>query len=205
LGNIADFAPEGTESGVGLALRDERGFFLFCLAGTRHYCPPGELFYAGIGGHREEGEDWLTCAHREAIEEIGTDINILSASVTWYVPRQGSVQQVEIDNRPRPFALYELIYPPDIPRAGSLYYIVIYNARLPSRPKNLPPEELQGIIALTTEQVIQGLDTRRTLADLLDDGALLVAGGKHVDLQTRLYPIGTASALAHILRVAHRP
>ena len=200
LRNIADFVPEGTESGVGLALQDDRGFFLFFLAGTRHHCPPGELFYAGIGGHREEGEDWLTCAHREAMEEIGTDIDIFPSSVTWYVPQQGLVQQVEVSDQPRPFALYEMIHPPDTPQAGGLYHIVIYKARLRNRPKNLLSDEVQGIIALTTEQVIQGLDNRPTLAELLDDGALLVAGGKHLDQQVQLYPLGTARALAYILR-----
>jgi len=50
IGRFTDFAPEGTESGVGLALQDEEGRFLFFLGGTRHlsFCPPGELFYGGI-------------------------------------------------------------------------------------------------------------------------------------------------------------
>jgi len=93
-----------------------------------------------------------------------------------------------------------MVHPPDTPKAGGLYHIVIYKARLLNRPKNLPSDEVQGIIALTTEQVIQGLDNRPTLAELLGDGALLVAGGKHLDRQVQLYPLGTARALAYILR-----
>jgi hypothetical protein len=69
IGRIEDFAPEDSEAGVGLALEDGEGRYLFFLAGTRHRCPPGELFYAGIGGHRERGqqgawESWPDCAHR---------------------------------------------------------------------------------------------------------------------------------------------
>jgi len=196
---IAEFAPEGTEAGVGLALRDDSGRYLFFLAGTRHRCPPGELFYAGIGGHRETGEDWLTCAHREVKEETGAKVDIVPASVTWYVPHQGSVQQLEVSDRPRPLALCEMIHPPGTPRAGELYRIVIYKAHLRGKPKVLQLDEVLGILALTERQVIRGLDCKPTLAELLEEGASLVAGEEHVDLQVRLYPLGTARALAHIL------
>jgi hypothetical protein len=37
---------------------------------------------------------------------------------------------------------------------------------------------------------------------LIDEGALVVAGGETVSRQVRLYPIGTAMALAHVLRHA---
>ena len=199
---IADLIPDDAEAGVGLALQDDEGRYLFFLAGTRHRCPPGELFYAGIGGHREEGEDWLTCANREANEEIGTDVEILSAPVTWYVPQRDAVRQLEVMDQPRPLAFYEMIHPPGTPRAGELYRIVIYKARLRDLPKDLPRDELQGVIALTAEQVIRGPERKPTLAELTDEGALAVAGGETVNRQVRLYPIGTATALAHVLRHA---
>jgi 8-oxo-dGTP pyrophosphatase MutT (NUDIX family) len=198
---VADFAPEGTESGVGLALQDDRGRFLFFIAGTRHMvaCPPGELFYGGIGGHREEGEDWLTCAHREAKEEVRTDIDIFSSSVTWHVAQNGFAEQVELSDKPRPFALYDMVHPHGAPRAGELYRIVIYKARLKGTPKDLPQDEVQGVIALTIEQVIRSLDNKPDLAELLAGGASLTAGGEHLDHRLRLHPLGTARALAHIL------
>ena len=139
------------------------------------------------------------CAHREAKEEIGTDIDILSSSVTWYIPQNGFAGQVELSDRPRPFALYDMVHPPGAPRAGELYHIVIYRACLKGMPADLPEDELQGVIALTTEQVIQSLDNKPELAELLDDGASLTAGGEHLDRRLRLYPLGTARALAHIL------
>jgi len=198
---IDDFAPDDCEAGVGLILQDEKARYLFFLAGTRHNCPPGELFYAGIGGHRETGEDWLECAHREAREEIGMDIEIMSASTTCHIPQHGPVQHVELSDRPHPLALYEMIHPPGAPRPGGLYRIVIFAARLSGIPRDLPPDEVQGVIVLTKEQVIQGLERKPTLAELLGEGALLIAGGEDVDPQVRLYPLGTARALAQLCSV----
>ena len=153
----------------------------------------------GIGGHREVDEDWLTCAHREAKEEIRTDIEILPAPATWYIPQQGSVKQIKVSDKPRPLAFYELLYPPGTPRAGGLYHIVIYRAYLPNTPKGVPPDDLQGVIALTKEQVVRGPERRPTLTELLSEGALLLTEEVRIDRQTCLYPLGTAVALAHVL------
>jgi 8-oxo-dGTP pyrophosphatase MutT (NUDIX family) len=199
LQSLADFAAEA-EAGVGLAVQDEAGRYLFHLAGTRHHCPPGELFYAGIGGHREPGEDWLACAQREALEEVGTGVDILHAPATWHLPQGGPVRQVAIRDEPRPLALYEMVHPPGTPRAGDVYRIVVYRARLCGPPRNLPPDEVLGVIALTPEQVVQGPDRRPTLAQLLAEGARIVAGAETVDRETRLYPLGTAQALAQVLQ-----
>ena len=197
---IREFAPEGTETGVGLAILDESERFIFFLAGDRHNCPPGELFYAGIGGHKEEDEDHITCAHREAREEIGSDIDIISSEFTWYVPQAKPVVQVYLDDQPRPFALYEMIHPPGTPREGQLYRIIIYSAKLMDELGRLALDEVQGVIALSKNQVIQSLGRKPKLSDLLEEGARLLAGIQSVDLQVRLYPLGTAEALAHILR-----
>jgi len=113
--SIADFCPRDAEAGVGLALQDDKGRYLFFLAGKRHRCSLGELFYSGIGGHREAGEDWLVCARREALEEVGADVDILSAPITWHIPCHRPAGQVEVTDRPRPLALYEMIHPPGTP------------------------------------------------------------------------------------------
>ena len=203
MSSLADLVPAGAETGVGLALRDAAGRYLFFLAGTRHNCPPGERFYAGIGGHREPGEGWVACAHREAREEIGVDVELLPAPVTWHLPHAGVPRQVEVGDRPRPLALYEMVHPAGTPQAGGLYYIVIYRARLCAPPRDLPPDEVGGVLALTTEQVVCGLEGPVPLGKLLASGAAWVAGpwpDGPAALALRLYPLGTARALGHVLR-----
>jgi 8-oxo-dGTP pyrophosphatase MutT (NUDIX family) len=198
--SLADFCPQGAESGVGLALQDDEGTYLFFIAGRRHHCPPGERFYAGVGGHREAGESWLACAHREALEEMGVDVEILSAPETWHMPHDGSARRAELTDRPRPLALYEMIHPPGTPRAGEVYQIVVYQARLQSLPVSLPADEVLAIIGMTREQVIRGPERRPTLAALLDEGAQIVASAEPVERQIHLVPLGTARALAYVLR-----
>jgi hypothetical protein len=92
-----------------------------------------------------------------------------------------------------------MVHPPGTPREGELYRIVIYKAHLHEEPKGLPPDEVLGVIALTADQVIRGLESRPTLAELLGKGASLVAGEERIDPRVRIYPLGTARALAHVL------
>ncbi|MBN1660709.1 MAG: NUDIX hydrolase [Anaerolineae bacterium] len=195
---LVDLVPAGAEAGVGLALQDEQGRYLFFVAGTRHRCPPGELFYAGIGGHREAGEDWVACAHREAKEEVGVDVDLLPAPFTWHVLRDGLARQIEVADDPQPLALYEMVHPPGTPRAGEVYRIVIYCARLCGNPRDLPAEEVRGVIALTEQQVVRGLEGPVPVGDVLEAGAGWVAG-EALDPATRLYPLGTAHALGRVL------
>ena len=199
---INDIVPDGAEAGVGLALQDDCGRYLFLLAGTRFHCPPGELFYAGIGGHREQGESWPACAHREANEEIGADVTLRSAAQTWHLPRRSPPARLTLHDCPRPLAVYEMVHPPGTPRAGGVYHLAIYLARLQGQPRALAPEDVQGVIALMAAQVVRGEQRRPTLATLLAEGATIVAGGESVGRQVRLYPIGTAKALALVLQAS---
>lgn len=197
---INDLVPEDAETGVGLALRDEHGRYLFFLAGTKFACPPGELFYAGVGGHREKGESWIECAHREATEELGVDVELLPSDVTWIVSAGGEVEHTVLTDEPRPMALYRMIHPEGAPHAGETYHIVIYNSALTAPPTDLPIDEVRGVIALTPDQVVRGPGRKPSIDQLVREGADILSLAEPVDMNTRLYPVGTAAALASVLR-----
>ena len=196
--NLDALMRDDVESGTGLILRDVQGRYLFAVSGTRFACAPGELFYCGIGGHREAGEDWEACAHREAREEIGSAIRLLSWDTTWHVLAGRDPEQVCVQALPTPRAVYEM---PPLPGASSSslqYTLVIFEGELLDPP--LPNRvEVRALLALTPEQVVAGLTRKPSISQLLADGAALVAPAEEMSEDLRCYPVGTAVALGSIL------
>ncbi|MCG8641033.1 MAG: NUDIX hydrolase [Desulfobacterales bacterium] len=196
---LEELIPANSEVGVGLALKDDQEKYLFFLAGTRHCCAKGQIFYAGIGGHVEPGEDYLTCAHREAMEELGALIKLTSAKESWYIKHDGMIKQINTKIEPRPIALYEMIHPAKTPNQGKIYRIVIFSAHLLSFIQNMPLDEVRGVIALTEEQVIKNLERNPTISELVDEGASVITSDESLNFNLQIYPIGSAKAIAQIL------
>ena len=196
--SLDDFVPQGRESGSSVALWSD-GRLLFALAGTRFECPPGELFYMGIGGHRLAGEDWAACALREVREEIGAEVDLIDSPETWLVSADRGDSRIEVSDHPRPLALFEMKSPgPDDTRGT--YHIAVYEANLRDQSLELSIEEVRAVLALTPTQVVWGPETRPTLRELIDNGALVMTTVTGLDVDTCVFPIGSAQALAHVLR-----
>ncbi len=197
--SISEISALCSETGVGLVLKNENGKFIFGIAGTRERCSPGELFYGGIGGRKKEEETWVECAHREASEEAGTAIELISASEFLIVDRCLRIAPAKINDTPKPLAFYEMAFPASHPRYGITYGIIIYQAIMKEKPRITSECEYRAFIALTPQQVIKGIKLKRSVERLLSEGAELPAAAPSLDLKTKIYPTGTAAALAAIL------
>lgn len=186
---------------VGLALRGKKSQYLFGLAGTKYRCQAGTLFYFGIGGHIEPNEDWLQCAHREAREEIGASVSIISAPTTWLVKRCEQIVRVDFSSIPKPLAIYEMPGYPSATQQSSPFNIAVFDAQLTHRTDIMVKvDEVQGVISLPRSLIVEGVQRKFTVEEMLTRGGSVLVGIDKIDLKTQLYPIGTAVALGCILR-----
>lgn len=194
---ILDYIPNDAEIGVGLELRLRTDQYVFFLPGTRHKRDQSinEIFYAGVGGHLELGEDLLECGRREAQEEIGLSIEYEDSNRTVYIDSFKDIRTIEVDDTIKPLAIFEMIHPEGTPKAGGIYHIVIFKALIDIEPHSLQSEEVSGIILLNKEQVLTG-NRRATIQQLLDEGAKVI--GLDINKKIVIYPIGTAEALTLI-------
>lgn len=192
-----DYISANAEVGVGLELRLRTGQYVFFLPGKRHMRDEAinEVFYAGIGGHLEPGEDLLACGKREAQEEIGLSIEYEGSKSTVYIDSNKNIRTIEVDDSIKPLAIFEMIHPDGSPKPGGIYHIVVFKALIDIEPHRFQFEEVSGLILLNKEQMLNG-NRRATIQQLLDEGAKVI--GSNISMETVIYPIGTAEALTLI-------
>ncbi|WP_199624842.1 NUDIX hydrolase [Paenibacillus alkalitolerans] len=195
MSTILNYIPKNAEVGVGLALLDQNQEFIFFLPG-RHRLGSAEIFYAGIGGHLEKDEDLLTCGRREAREEIGVEILYEDSFFEpVYIPVNRNIRTIEIKDDIKPVGIFEMTHPEGSPRAGNVYHIVIFQARLRSFIRDIKLDGVSGIITMSKDQVKKGISRKVTIQKLMDEGSrLFLPEDTIIDREISVYPIGTAEA-----------
>ena len=108
----------------------------------------------------------MDCAHREAREEIGAEIEIIPATQTWFLPADGNIRTIVVDDEegiPHPLAFYEMRHLPGGPGAGQLYRLVIFAARLLGSLTIPAPDEVSAVLALNRQQIMTSLERKPEL------------------------------------------
>jgi len=196
--DLNEYIPIDSEKGTGLILK-HRDLYLFHVSGRKHLTEPGERFFAGVGGHCEDGESFIEAVQREAIEEIGRNIKIVHSAETYFVDSEGEI--IDILKLPllAPKMIYKMIdYHRERPK-DKTYFIACFEAEIADDcPFDLDPEEASALIAIPAELLIQSLEWKIGAKEIVDSGGIIMVGCLEND--TLLFPLGTAVALAHFLK-----
>ena len=161
----------------------------------------------GIGGSIEEGENEITCLHREALEELGVDVQVLSSPETQLLFCEewaGKVNLVPAD-MPAPFLC--TIGPKTTRLAAGLPYdylcIVSFEALLMGKPQ---AEDLYGLLRIKLGAIgdVLGPDTIPLSAVLSHPDVDLHLNGVLPD-NAILRPLFTARSFQLLLRESRMP
>ena len=194
---LDDLIPYDSEKGAGLLIKTGP-HYIFQVSGEKHGVPGGEKFFSGIGGHVEAGESFIEAAIREAVEEIGTEVELFNSEKTYYLKHTGQINELSLDEEITPLMIYEMVHPMGTPKAGKLYYIVIFIAELKGDIGELDPREVSAVLGLKKEQIAEYVDKKVSIEKILEQGGVVLRG--KISAGTKLFPLGTAAAFGKVLR-----
>jgi 8-oxo-dGTP pyrophosphatase MutT (NUDIX family) len=156
---------------------------------NRDHAPDGALRVGGVGGGQEPGETIRECAEREALEEVGCEVKLISSPRTYLRELPSGTTRLarcRDDVAPLLFEWWDRAdpapYAPGLP-AGPRIYGAIFLGRASS--PDLLPADVEGLLVIPLE--LWGLvDREVTIREAVDAGAVLMER-KPLELELRLW------------------
>jgi 8-oxo-dGTP pyrophosphatase MutT (NUDIX family) len=158
---------------AGVVLLADEGLVLTL---NHDHAPAGALRVGGVGGGQEPGETIWECAEREAQEEIGCEVRLVSSPRTFLreLP-EGAPRPARCRDEIAP-VLFEWAeradpapYAPGLP-AGNRLYGAIFLARASQKPR---PADVEGLLVMQVKKWPL-VDQQVTVREVVDAGAVLV-------------------------------
>jgi len=165
--------------------------------------------FVGIGGHLEAGETWAEAVRREAAEEAGLDVTLLSSEVTYLLRDDGMVQDISTTldwpDPPRPSFIWSAVFRFGRPPHEHVRHFVnaVFLATVPDDAEPCPIAEMPAIVALSEAQLHRAAVHPISLGDLLADGARIWESVS-IPHSTLMAPAGSAQWYA-VLLARHPP
>jgi 8-oxo-dGTP pyrophosphatase MutT (NUDIX family) len=147
----------------------------------------------GVGGGQEPGEDIRQCAHREAREEVGRDVDLVASPVTYlHDIDTNQLTVVRCTDGPAPFCVQRqrnadptTPFRPDLP-AGPYTYYGLFLARVTQGADFVPGDDAEVLLWMPLARWRMMAEAPATLHDVLDAGARVVTT-RELDLSAMLW------------------
>jgi len=203
---IEQLGPPDADHSTGLLLR-WRDRLLFAVEPRDHWRDERDtqlVRFVGIGGHLEPGETWAEAVRREALEESGLAVTLLSPQCTYLLQDDGTVQDItaalDWSDPPRPCFIWSAVYrfgrPPS--ERARPFVNAVFLAAASDDAKPHPAAEMPAIVALTEAQLCRAAAHSIPLADLLAGGATIWES-EPLPRSTLMAPGGSAQWYASLL------
>jgi len=196
---IEELGPPDADHSTGLILHWRRQLLFAVLPVDQwHDTAEGKLAHImGIGGHVEAGEGWGEAVRREAQEEAGLAVDLLSPAETWLLRDDGTVQDITPaltwPDAPRPLFIWCAVLRFDAPPDEQERHFInaVFEATLPDDVEPHPAAEVPALLALSEAQLRQAAVHPISLGTLLKGGARIWTSSP-IPRTTLTAPLGTA-------------
>lgn len=176
----------------------ERGGLRVFVVPKRFVAQNGEeLPFHSIGGKRNPLEDWGDALRREALEEIGTELQVKSSRRTRDITTSAEFEPMMLSDSPRPYCVYKRTraLDPEVVEEEVLW-IVGYEADLPADAAIEPRAEIAAIVLLSPNMLRRTARERITYEQIRharDGSGVLLQAGVDLDFERVAVPVGLAA------------
>ncbi len=192
------------QSDLGTGLLATRGFgFCFTLKQPHRWGKTEEGFailpFGGIGGKLEQNELPAASLHREAIEEVGSDVKIIEHDNEVILMDSESIKKIylatDLPNEPLPIIIFRS--PKAEVERKQFTNVLIYAGRFIAN--EIKPIDDPALIELEAELLLQLAKKPMSVKEFQQAGGKITS---NIDLPNNgvLKPIGTAIAVARCLK-----
>jgi 8-oxo-dGTP pyrophosphatase MutT (NUDIX family) len=179
-----------------VALVEHAGVWVFVIPKRLMNDPGEELAFHSIGGKRQAGEDWIEALQREAVEEIGVELDVKSSPLTRDITTSAEFDSLTLSDSPRPYCVYKRTRAIDTEIAEpEVLWIVGFEATLKADYAE-PRSEIAAIVYLSSEMLKRTARERITYDDIRsagDGSGLRLQPGIEFDYQRIAVPTRLAA------------
>lgn len=196
--SLLELTREGGVAAVA-ALTRFRQYYVFIVPKRYIDRDDRDVQFHGIGGKRNDDEDWIAALQREAREEVAAGLRVASSSRTRYYTTGAELGTIAVTDTPRPYCVYKRLREDDPHFAHKdVLWLVGYEASLDSTEFAQPQAEAAAVLYMSRDMLVLSMVTGVTFRDIKKDPdcRLLVRDGVNLDLSRRAVPGGIAAIAA---------